>query len=128
MPNPRRYQHASTVGAILLAAAAVGALLHRQYAPAALFAFGVLVLTEAALREHRRLRRARLECDWARRHALGENPPPLDPCCLLARASQGASHDHRCTGPHSLATVIAQIEAEHSQPTDRRTITKDSPQ
>ncbi|MFF9279552.1 hypothetical protein [Streptomyces griseosporeus] len=125
MSSPRRYQHAATAGAVLLTAATVGALMHRQYMPAALFAFGVLVLTEAALREHRRIRRARLECDWARHRALGENPPPLDPCCLLARHTHGQAHDVRCTGPHSLATVIAQIEAEHTVPADRRPLSED---
>ncbi|MEU5908890.1 hypothetical protein ABZ780_31560, partial [Micromonospora sp. NPDC047467] len=37
------------------------------------------------------------EHDWARRRALGDNPPPLDPCCLLAQHSSGAAHDHKCT-------------------------------
>ena len=109
----RRYQHAATAGAVLLTAAAVGAVLHHQYVPACGFAFGVLVLAEAALREHRRHRRAQLECEWARRRALGERPAPLDPCCLLARASHGQAHDRQCTGEHSLGRFIAQVEAEH---------------
>ncbi|MBL3669086.1 hypothetical protein JL475_24445 [Streptomyces sp. M2CJ-2] len=113
MSSPRRYQHAATAGAVLLAAATIGAILHRQYTPACGFAIGMLILTEAALREHRRIRRTKLECEWARRRELGENPAPLNPCCLLARHSHGQAHDRKCTSDHSLATFIAQIEAEH---------------
>ncbi|MFF9215587.1 hypothetical protein [Streptomyces viridosporus] len=109
----RRYQHAATAGAVLLAAAAIGAAIHHHYVPACGFALSVLILIEAALREHRRHRRAQLECEWARRRALGENPAPLNPCCLLARSSHGQAHDHNCTGEHSLEQFLAQIEAEH---------------
>ncbi|MDT6983716.1 hypothetical protein ACFSUJ_12080 [Streptomyces lusitanus] len=110
--NPRRYQHAATAGAVLLTAAAIATALNGLYIQACLFAIGVLILTEATLREHRRHRRARAECDWARRRALGENPAPLNPCCLLAAASNGHAHDHRCTD-HSLERFITQIEAEY---------------
>lgn len=113
MSTYRRYQHAATAGAVFLAAAAVHSGLHGQYIPAAMFGFGMLVLTEAALREHRRHRRAQLECEWARRRALGENPAPLDPCCLLARATRGEAHDRKCTSDHSLEQFLAQIEAEY---------------
>ncbi|WP_330339372.1 hypothetical protein [Streptomyces sp. NBC_00557] len=54
MRRPRRYQHAAVLGALLLAAAGTTAGLHHLYAPAAAFGLGVLVLTEAALRERRR--------------------------------------------------------------------------
>ncbi|MFI5685870.1 hypothetical protein [Streptomyces sp. NPDC051636] len=57
----RRYQHAATTGALLLAAASIVAGLRHLYLPAALFGLGVLVLTEAALREHRRRRRQAVE-------------------------------------------------------------------
>ncbi|MFE9935886.1 hypothetical protein [Streptomyces hirsutus] len=113
MTSPRRYQHAATAGAVLLAAATIGALCHRQYVPACALSVGILILTEAALREHRHVRRIELECEWGRRRARGENPAPLNPCCLLARASHGQAHDRKCTGDHSLAKFIAQIEAEH---------------
>jgi len=109
----RRYQHAATIGAVFLAAAAVHSALDDQHLPAALFGFGMLVLTEAALREHRRHRRTQLECEWARRRALGEHPAPLDPCCLLARHSHGQAHDRKCTSDHSLKRFLAQVEAEH---------------
>jgi hypothetical protein len=111
----RRYQHAATIGAIVLATAAVHSALGRQHIPAALFGLGVLVLTEAALREHRRHRRARLECEWARRRALGEHPAPLDPCCLLERASHGQAHDRHCTGDHSLEQFLTQIEQQYRE-------------
>ena len=110
--NSRRYQHAATIGAIVLAAATAGALASGLYVPACGFAFGVLVLVEAALREHRRVNRAQLECEWARRRALGMTPPPLDPCCLLSLHSHGQAHDRKCTGTHSLAQFIDQLEQQ----------------
>ncbi len=115
MTSPRRYQHAATAGAVPLAAAAITAIAHGLYLPACAFAFGVLILAEAALREDRRVRRAQLECEWARRRALGEQPAPLDPCCLLARASHGQAHDHKCTGDHSLTQFIDDIEQQYGE-------------
>ncbi|AYD81657.1 hypothetical protein SEA_KROMP_56 [Streptomyces phage Kromp] len=113
VPSPRRHLYAASAGAVLLTAAALYALTRGLHMPAVLFAFGVLVLTEAALREHRRLRRRRLEAEWARRRARGDRPAPLDPCCLLARASHGQAHDRNCTSDHSLEQFLAQIEAEY---------------
>lgn len=95
----RHYQHGATLGAVLLAAATITTAAHRMYVPATVFALGVLVLTEAALRERRRHQRTVLEHDWARRRALGEQPPPLTPCCLLSETSDGQAHDHKCTDP-----------------------------
>lgn len=115
MPSPRRYLYAAAAGAVLLTAATLNALAHGLHTPAALFAVGVLVLTEAALREHRRLRRRALEADWARRCARGDNPPPLDPCCLLGRASHGQAHGEDCTGEHSLARFLDRIEQQHRE-------------
>ncbi|WP_320784156.1 hypothetical protein [Streptomyces sp. CRN 30] len=109
----RRYQYAATAGAILLAASTIGALCHRQYVPACGFALGTLILSEAAHREHRHLRRIQLEADWTRRRALGETPEPLNPCCLLAQHSGGEAHDHKCTDTdHSLASFLDQVEAD----------------
>lgn len=113
MPSPRRYLYAASAGAVLLTTATLNALARGLHIPAALFAFGVLVLTEAALREHRRLRRRNLEAEWARRRALGDHPAPLNPCCLLARSSHGQAHDRNCTSDHSLERFLAQIEAEY---------------
>lgn len=117
MTTHRRYQYAATAGAVLLAAACADALAHRMYAPALLFSLGVLVLTEAALREHRRLRRRRLEDEWARRRALGETPPPLTPCCLLNAHSADDIHDQHCTSDHSLTTFLDRIEQQHREET-----------
>lgn len=114
MPSPRRYLQAAAAGAVLLAAATVTALAHGQHIPALGFAVGVLVLTEAALREHRRLRRRRLEAEWTRACIRGENPPPLDPCCSLGRASQGQAHGEDCTD-HSLAKFLDHIEQQHRE-------------
>jgi hypothetical protein len=66
MTRPRRLQHAATTGAVVLAAAAIGAGLHGLHAAACLFGVGVLVLTEAALRQQRLHRRTVLEHHWAR--------------------------------------------------------------
>ncbi|MEW2451236.1 hypothetical protein AB0896_27385 [Streptomyces parvulus] len=115
MPSPRRTLHAAVAGAVLLAAAAANALAHGLYIPAACFGLGVLILTEAALREHRRLRRRRLEAEWVRRRALGEHPAPLNPCCLLAQASHGEAHSATCTGEHSLARFLDHIEQQHRE-------------
>jgi len=113
----RRYQYAATAGAILLAAACAGSLIHRAFAPAVLFGLGVLVLTEAALREHSRLKRRRLEDDWARRRALGENPPALTPCCLLNAHSADDIHDRNCTSDHTLTRFLDHIEQQHREET-----------
>ncbi|CAL9598746.1 hypothetical protein SUDANB43_05356 [Streptomyces sp. enrichment culture] len=114
MPSPRRYLYAAAAGAVLLTAATLTALARGLHIPAALFGLGVLVLTETALREHRRLRRRRLEAEWARRCARGENPPPLNPCCFLGRASHGQAHGEDCT-EHSLARFLDFIEQQHRE-------------
>jgi hypothetical protein len=42
--------------------------------------------------------RALAEAEWEDRYVLGEAPAPLNPCCMLARHSDGAAHDRRrCT-------------------------------
>ncbi|MFF0597892.1 hypothetical protein [Streptomyces antibioticus] len=41
--------------------------------------------------------RTTAEAAWERRRVLGEAPPPLNPCCLLAHTSSGQAHDARCT-------------------------------
>ncbi|MFF3928602.1 hypothetical protein [Streptomyces hirsutus] len=95
----RRYQHAATASAVLLAAAGVGSAAHRLYPHAALLGLGVLVCTEAALREQRRHRRLEAERAWVRRrHTLYcPHPGPLTPCCRLHENSYGQVHDARCT-------------------------------
>ncbi|MEU3507915.1 hypothetical protein ABZ733_08285 [Streptomyces longwoodensis] len=110
----RRYQRAAMAGALLLPAATVGALAHHQYVTGGGFALAAVVLAEAAVREHRQHRSARLECEEARRRAFAGRPAPLAPCCLLARTSHGQAHDHTCT-EHSLAAFLAQVETEHRE-------------
>ena len=101
MTPHRRYQHGATAGAIILAAAATGAVIHRLYPHAALFGLGVLVLADAALRERRQHRRTESERAWARqKHSpYCTDPGPLTPCCLLHKHSRGQVHDARCTRP-----------------------------
>ncbi|EGX60129.1 hypothetical protein SZN_09411 [Streptomyces zinciresistens K42] len=108
----RRYQHAAIAGAIVLAAAAAGSAAQHALVPACLFGLGVLVLTEAALREHRRLKRRRLEADWTRARALGHTPAPLTPCCLLNGHAEDI-HDQNCTSGHTLAAFLDRIEQQH---------------
>lgn len=94
--NHRRTAHACIAGATLCFAAGLYAALHTAWLcifgfyAAALFAWCAARLDA----DHRRILGER---DWAWRRALGEQPPPLDPCCRLGRTSHGAAHDHRCT-------------------------------
>lgn len=97
MTTHRHYQLGATAGAIVLGVLAAACIYQGLYAPALGLALGVTVLAEAAAREGRRHRRAVQECEWVRQRALGRNPAPLRPCCLLARASHGAAHDGKCT-------------------------------
>ncbi|MGW0131925.1 hypothetical protein [Streptomyces sp. NPDC003299] len=64
--------------------------------------------TWVALRLRADHHRTLAEHDWARRNALGQCPPPLDPCCHLGRASGGTTHDlRRCTD--SFHRIVAQL-------------------
>ncbi|MFJ5151405.1 hypothetical protein ACIQCF_07415 [Streptomyces sp. NPDC088353] len=58
------------------------------------------------------------EHDWARRRALGDNPPPLNPCCMLAHYSEGAAHDPRCTRPRPDVPLTDQERAAFQQITN----------
>ncbi|MGW0566115.1 hypothetical protein [Streptomyces tauricus] len=98
MTTHRRYELAATAGAVILAALTVACVYRSLYAPALGLALGVAVLLEAAVRERRRHHRAVAEAEWARQRALGLDPGPLDPCCLLGRDSRGAAHSN-CTRP-----------------------------
>ncbi|MCX5601584.1 hypothetical protein OOK29_25880 [Streptomyces phaeochromogenes] len=53
--------------------------------------------------------RAVAEDQWEERHVLGREPAPLNPCCMLARHSDGAAHDRRkCTDPfHRITSDLA---------------------
>lgn len=97
MTSALRYAYACTLTAVLLATGAAW-LATTPYWPAALlllYTAGLFAwLAARCYADHRRVV---AEHEWARRRALGDNPPPLDPCCRLGRASNGAAHDHRCT-------------------------------
>ncbi|WP_405925456.1 hypothetical protein [Streptomyces sp. NBC_00035] len=107
----RHYQYGATTGAITLTALAVICLYRDLHAPAAGLALGAAVLTEAAVRERRRHRRVLAEHEWARQQALGLNPAPLRPCCLLARTSRGRAHHHTCTRD-ARTVLLGATEAE----------------
>jgi len=109
----RRHQYATSAGAVVLAAAAVVGGLRHLYPYAAVLGFGVLVLTEAALRASRCHRRELDEHDWARRHGAGANPAPLWPCCLLAQSSGQRAHAPRCTRDltrEQFDDIVAQLD------------------
>lgn len=56
------------------------------------------VLAWCAARYYAAHHRAVAEDAWEERHVHGEAPGPLNPCCMLARHSDGAAHDRRmCT-------------------------------
>lgn len=98
MTTHRRYELAATAGAVILAALAMACIYHGLYAPAAAPGLGTAVLLEAAARERRRHHRALEEHEWARQQALGLDPAPLNPCCLLGQTSHGVAH-RSCTDP-----------------------------
>ncbi|MDX3455078.1 hypothetical protein PV396_24575 [Streptomyces sp. ME02-8801-2C] len=67
-------------------------------------ALGSAILLACDTRRETVLHRRRLaEHHLALRRSRGETVPALDPCCLLARASKGQAHDHRCTLPEHAA-------------------------
>ncbi len=92
MTTHRRYELAATAGTLILATLAVACFHHGLGALALAPGLGAAVLAEAAVRERRRHHRAVAEHEWARQEALGLDPGPLDPCCLLGRTSRGAAH------------------------------------
>lgn len=60
-------------------------------------------------------RRTLAEQEWARRRALGEMPPPLNPCCRLSQHTDGTAHDHRCTDQfHGIAARLHVEPEEHT--------------
>jgi hypothetical protein len=92
-----RQRALAAAGALVLAAATTVGAFQRQWPYALVLAFGVLVLTEAALRADRRHRREVAEHRWARERGAGMDPAPLWPCCLLSEASRGQAHSPACT-------------------------------
>jgi len=92
-----RYAQAATLAALTFAAGAAWLATHQHWLFAAALTYTTALFTWIATREHAHHRRTIAEHHWARRHALGHNPPPLDPCCSLSRATHGTAHNHRCT-------------------------------
>lgn len=105
MTTSLTYARAHTTIAVLAALAAAWLARGAHWTPAAGLAYTTLLFTWLALREYTNHRRVLAEHDWARRRALGEQPPPLDPCCRLGRASHGAAHDGLCTDPTTRQTT-----------------------
>ncbi|WP_314411409.1 hypothetical protein [Streptomyces sp. DSM 40484] len=100
MTTHLRYALSATAGAIALAALATACVAQRLHLVAAFMVLGAAVLAEAAVREYRRHRRVVAEAQWVRRACTPycPHPGPLDPCCLLAKASRGKAHRY-CTRP-----------------------------
>jgi len=123
----QRYARACTLGALLAAAGAIAC--YSEPIPAAGLAYGAAVLAWCASREYAAHRRILLEHEWARRRALGEQPAPLTPCCLLWVYSDGHVHDgRRCTRPRDARTILSPAEqdafealtAQFDRPDDHR--------
>ncbi|MGA5599569.1 hypothetical protein ACPCUF_00785 [Streptomyces griseoincarnatus] len=68
------------------------------WVPVAGCAYASLVLAWGALREAAAGRRIAAETTWHAHTALGETPPPLVPCCVLAEEAEGL-HSPTCTRP-----------------------------
>ncbi|MFC8423978.1 hypothetical protein ACFUN7_24385 [Streptomyces sp. NPDC057236] len=97
MTTSLRYTCLFTTVAVLATTGAAWLATDRLWLPAAGLLYTVVLATWIAAREYANHKRVVAEHEWARRRALGEQPPPLDPCCRLGRASYGAAHDDRCT-------------------------------
>lgn len=107
MTRHARQRALAAAGALVLAAASVVGSLQRQWPYALVLAFGVIVLTEAALRADRRHRREVAEHRWARERGAGVNPAPLWPCCLLGESSRGQAHSPACTSDPTTRRFLA---------------------
>ncbi len=92
-----RYGHTAPLTAIAFTAAAAWLTTTSRWLFAAALLYTAALFAWIATREYAHHKRTVAEHDWARRQALGHNPPPLNPCCRLGRASYGAAHDHLCT-------------------------------
>lgn len=97
LPPALRYGRAATAAAVVFTAGAAWLTTAGHWLPAAALLYTAAFFAWIATREYAQHRRTIAEHDWARRRSLGEDPPPLDPCCRLGRASYGAAHDHLCT-------------------------------
>jgi hypothetical protein len=119
LTSHRRYQYAAAVGAVILAALGVACFHQHLWLPALVVGVGSGVLFEASARERRNHLRTVTEHEWARRAAVGDNPEPLRPCCLLAGASRGRAHHHnRCTRSPIAALLLA-AQADHPNTTSK---------
>lgn len=94
-----RYGHTATLTAAATTAGAAWLTTAGHWLFAAALTYTTILFTWIATREYALHRRTLAEHDWARRRSLGEQPPPLTPCCHLSRASHGTAHNHRCTDP-----------------------------
>lgn len=97
MTTSLRYAHTTTAAAVLATAGALWLATNGLWLPAAGLAYTAAFFGWLAAREYANHRRTVAEHEWARCAALGQNPPPLNPCCRLGHASRGAAHDGRCT-------------------------------
>lgn len=88
---------ACTLAAFLLGVGATDLASQGDWLLCAFLAYGTLVVGLGARLEYGSHRRVLEQAEWARRHALGEEPlAPLDPCCPLWRMSRTV-HAPDCT-------------------------------
>jgi hypothetical protein len=112
MTRHLRLAVAFALAAVLLAAGALRlGLTAAHWVSTAVLAYGALLASLGACREHRSHRGTVTDCERARGRARGEaSIAPLDPCCAFWLASSGAVHGRRC---HTLA---ARPPAEQQPP------------
>lgn len=92
-----RIGRACSLAAVLLGIGATDLATQDEWLFAAALAYGTLVAGLGARVEYGSHRRVLEQHEWARRHALGEEPlAPLDPCCPLWRMSRTV-HAPDCT-------------------------------
>ena len=108
MTTHQRYARACTTAALLTTTATLYAWHQTAWLPMAGLGYGTALLAACAHREYTAHQRVMAEREWARRRTLGENPPPLTPCCMWVATSDGAAHDpRRCTRDRRFEDQIA---------------------
>lgn len=108
MTTHHRYALCLAAGSVLCAAAGLVMTARAlsttrdggNWGPVAVCAYIALILAWGAFREAAAGRRIAAETVWHAHAALGEAPPPLVPCCVLAEETDGL-HSPTCTRPRT---------------------------
>lgn len=96
MTAHRRTARALTLGAATTAASSAYLAPALPYAALATL-YVTAVLAWFARSYYRAHHRTLAEEAWEEAYVLGEQPDPLNPCCVLADHSEGEAHGRRCT-------------------------------